>query len=253
MQVGFIGIIGEQLKSDPWPSVERAAGLGYTGVEHPGNLLDGDDAAANAHRLRDLGLEPLTLGTAIHALRDDPTMLLDQAERAKVPRVTCWWAPADSRDELLRDIDVLNRVGQAATGRGLTFAYHHHDHELNTQFDGEAAFDLIAANTDAAHVQFVVDLAWAAIGGRDPDEMVRSLESRIAAVHVKDAVGPHRDSERDVLWTALGTGDVPLRPALAAAQETGVPWAIFEQDRPRNLDPWESLTAARLYLRELGF
>ncbi len=247
MQVGFIGIIGDELNSDPADAARRAVELGYAGIEDP--KIDDDQW----HHLKDAGLRVLTIGTLAHELEDKADELIDQAVRTGVDRVTCWWGPADSREVVTALAQSLNKLGRRLVEKQITLAYHHHDHEFRNAFDGVTAFDLLVAETDPATVRFNIDIAWAQIGGVDPAALIDRLGRRVVSLHVKDAVGPVREADRSVRWTVLGTGDVAIRPALEAAERAGVELLVVEQDALNRLDGWKTLTASRLYLAELGY
>ncbi|MGF1634883.1 MAG: sugar phosphate isomerase/epimerase family protein [Phycisphaerae bacterium] len=251
LRPGFIGIISDDAKHDFWSAMKRAADMGYRGVESLGAALTGD-VQANARRLRELGLEPLTIGTLREGLREETDTLLRQAEAAGVRRVSCWWAPAESREQLLADAELYNSVGRRFAEAGIRLAYHHHDHELLECFDGVRALDLLAANTDPAHVGFVVDIAWAVVGREDPAALVRRLGRRVTSLHVKDVALADRGPDGNVAFTAVGTGVVPLAGAMAAAAEVGVEWAVVEQDKLRNLTAWDTLQVSLLNLVEMG-
>jgi sugar phosphate isomerase/epimerase len=74
------------------------------------------------------------------------------------------------------------------------------------------------------------------------------MAGHIPAIHVKDL---YSLSERGQ-FTAVGTGVVKVKESIAAANETGVDWVVVEQDRLRNLTPFETITVSYLNLKEAG-
>jgi len=96
-----------------------------------------------------------------------------------------------------------------------------------------AASPALAVCVDTGHF-------WAA-GDRDPPELVRRWEGRIAHVHLKDvdadqaaavmAGKPVLDAVQDGLWRPLGEGAVPLRETVDALGQQGYDgWLIVEDD-----------------------
>ena len=115
--------------------------------------------------------------------------------------------------------------------------------------DGENALDILANNTDPANLYFTIDVGWVTMGGADPAAVLHQLAGRVPTIHVKDF---YDITERNS-FTALGTGIVDFNSALTAAQDTGVEWAVVEQDRLRNLSAWDTVITSYLNLKERGF
>lgn len=139
--------------------------------------------------------------------------------------------------------DVFNRVGGAAKERGLRFAYHSHDFELEPM-DGRVPLDLLLSSTDPDLVKLQMDVYWMAHGGRDPIAMLRQLGARVASVHLKDM-----DRNRDI--TTVGAGTIDFAPILAAARRAGVRDFYVEEDAPR--DPLVAIVSAYRHLASLTF
>jgi sugar phosphate isomerase/epimerase len=248
LKLGLIGLINADADLDFWGSMQRVAGLGYHGVESPDHMLAGD-AAANLKRLHGLGLEVIAIPALREALRDELERVIADAHALQTRNVACYWGPCESREQILRDAELYNRAGARLASEGLRLCYHNHEHEFKNSYDGVYALDLLAANTDPRHVFFEVDIAWVTFGGEDPARVLRRYAGRVPAIHVKDLWS----LEKRNLFTAVGTGIVNIPAALQAARETGVEWAVVEQDQVRNLDAWQTVTASALNLIEQGW
>lgn len=244
---GLIGLVGEEAKRDFWGAMERVAVVGYQGVEGAERLLEGD-VAANLQRFRDLGLETITVSASREALRDKLDEVRAKAEALETPHVSCWWGPAESREQVLRDAELYERAGAVLAGDGRKFCYHNHEHEFRARFDGLYALDYLVANTDPAHVFFEIDVAWVTFGGEDPVRVLRRLAGRVPAIHIKDLW----DLSERGRFTTVGTGVVDIRGSLAAANEIGASWVVVEQDTLRNLSAFETISLSYLWLKEQG-
>lgn len=140
----------------------------------------------------------------------------------------------------------FNDIGRQCRDEGVVFCYHNHAWEFEDR-DGETCgMDVIQAETDPALVKFCIDVYWVQVGGQDPAEFVRRHAERGVYYHFKDG-GRHPDGKPRFL--DLGTGEVDLRAAYAAALETQPEWIVYEQDRSERT-PTESVRASRAYLRE---
>lgn len=248
LKIGIIGIVGEELKKDYWGTCAKLADIGYKAVEG-GAPPPGADPATSAARLRELGLRYLSVNSGREALEHDTDLLLDRAAQLGASYLMVYWGPAESKAQVLADAALYNRVGARCAARGVRLCYHNHEHEFRTLFEGRRVFDLYLENTDAASVFFELDIAWATFGGANPAEILRAHAGRIPVIHVKDL----RDLGERGKFTAVGTGLVDTRGALQAALETGVEWAVVEQDKLHNLTAFETAATALYNLRELGF
>ncbi|MDQ2731255.1 MAG: sugar phosphate isomerase/epimerase [Armatimonadota bacterium] len=244
-KAGLVGLIHEEAKKDFWGTMERVAAIGYQGIEGGEELLKGD-SEANVKRFIDLGLQTLTVSANREQLRDDLPSVIAKAKALHTRRVSVWWAPCDTKQAVLEDAALYNKVGAALASEGIVLAYHGHEHEFKNVFDGVYAMDLLAAHTDPAALQFVIDIAWVTFGGEDPVRVLKRFKGRVASVHVKDL---SRLDERDH-FTTVGTGLVNIKDSVRAAIDTGVEWMVVEQDRLRNLNAMETITLSYLYLKE---
>jgi sugar phosphate isomerase/epimerase len=246
-KLGLIGILGEEYKKDFWAAQQKLATLGYRGVEGVADFLVGD-VAANLRRLKDLGLCFVTHGGSREALRDKCDKVLAEAVALQATHYTVWWANMDTRDSILADAELYNKVGPKFAAAGIKLCYHNHHHEFRKTFDGVYALDLLAANTDPAALSFEFDIGWVTVGGEDPVRLLKRFAGRVPAIHVKD----FSRLQDPVEFSAVGTGMVDIRAALATAAEIGVAWAVVEQDKLRNLSSFETVAAAAFFLRENG-
>ncbi len=250
-KIGLIGLVGDATKEDPWGTMKRVADIGYKGIEGAGFLLRGD-VAENLKRFHDLGLEVLATSASRDQLLGDldailPKIIAD-AKALQAPRVCCWWGPCESREQLLRDAEVYNTVGARLAAEGLKFCYHNHEHEFRAAYHGVYALDILAEHTDPAAVYFEIDVAWVTFGGADPVEVLHRMKGRVPAIHVKDLYGLDERGK----FTTVGTGVVNVQGSVRAAIETGVEWAVVEQDQLRNLDAFQTITVSYLNLKEAG-
>ncbi|HCJ48977.1 MAG TPA: sugar phosphate isomerase [Microbacterium sp.] len=152
----------------------------------------------------------------------------------------------------------LNRAADKAAEFGLAVGYHNHAQEFVADFDGQSAYARFIELTDD-RVEIELDLFWALTGGQDVPTLVKSLGSRLVAVHVKDGVVPTSNPwapgaesfGSDTLdQRRAGTGDVPLAESLKANGE--IRFAVIEYDKAPG-DVFEDIAASYAFLRDGGF
>lgn len=254
MRLGLIGLVNEEWKQDVAGTAQALVQMGYAGVESPAWVLEQDTEARHL-LLTNAGLPPICVGTAVHGLMTDLDGVLANAAALQVDRVSCWWSACASAEEVDRDAGVLNEAAHRLQNEGLTLCYHNHAHEFRNEIDGERAWDRLVRQLDPG-VKFELDVCWVALGGAEPAALLRQFAGRVPAIHVKDHAGFAREAGKEVWqspqFTTCGTGVVDLAAALEAADETGVEWAVVEQDHLRNLSGVETALASALNLKELA-
>ncbi|MBD3184691.1 TIM barrel protein [Candidatus Poribacteria bacterium] len=247
-KIGLIGIIGDEARKDYWGTLAKVADIGYRGIEGAGQLLEGN-VEDNLKRFHDLGLQVLAVSASRDQLQNNLDKVISNAKILQAPRVCVWWGACETKESLLEDAELYNKSGAKLAFEGLKLCYHNHNHEFLNYFNGVYALDILAEYTDPEFVFFELDIAWVTFGGEDPVKLLKRMEGRVPAIHVKDicAVGTE-----NAQFTAVGTGVVKTQESVKTAIDTGVEWVVVEQDRLRNLDAFETLTVSYLNLKEAG-
>lgn len=207
----------------------KVAGAGYGWVEFAGY---GGLAVPELKSVMD-GLGLKTIGAHVPITRFDSeieTVIEElhtlEAEYAIVPWLAPEARPTD-RDGGLRLAEQLSKYGEKVSAGGLKFAYHNHDFEL-AKVDGETTIlDLIASETDPAHVSIELDIYWAYFAGGDSVSLTERYAGRVPLIHAKDlrALGEKGDAP-------VGEGVVDWAAFVPVARAAGVKWFIVEQDTP---------------------
>lgn len=258
MKIGLIGIVGEELKEDPWGTLERLAEIGYEGVEGAAGIAGraGVPLQEVKQKLDELGLGVPAQGR-VRAHMDDEEIKenLRQALAVGADYAVDYWGPVESEEQLLEEAESFNRLGCLCAEEGLRFLYHNHNHEFAT-FDGRYALDILFENTDPQTVAFELDVAWVTYGGGDPATVISRYAGRCPVLHMKDFVevpegGDSSNDRGETHFTEVGTGVVDIEGAVAAARESGVEWLVVEQDRMRDLPPMESARVSHDNLRRI--
>ncbi|MFO7958940.1 MAG: sugar phosphate isomerase/epimerase [Candidatus Brocadiia bacterium] len=259
LKIGLIGIIGDELKKDPWGTLEQVAEIGYDGIEGAAGIAGrvGLSVPEMKERLDELGLEAVAQG-GVRLESDDEQIkqAISNARDIGCKYVVQYWGPVESREQLLEEAEFFDRVGEMCAEAGLKFCYHNHNHEFAT-FDGEYAMDILLANTNPDNVMAELDIAWVTYGGADPGQMIRKHAGRCPILHVKDVLEvpgggvASNDGRQETKFTEVGTGVVDLEGAVEAARESGVEWLSIEQDRMRNLSPMDSIRVSYNNLRRV--
>lgn len=272
LKSGWIGFIGGE---NFWEDAAKLAALGYKGMDSDVGHMAGGTAAENARRLRDLGVEPLTVSIGFDpekGLKSDEALArtIANAQAQGISRVTLWGGSAiqsfgrgygnnGTYEELMADCEAMNYAIPRLADAGLTLCYHNHYQEFTVCHKNMTSMDLILANTDE-RLKFDLDAGWITVAGLNPVEVMARLEGRIAVVHLKDIydieackrMGGNTAKEDDKGFTALGSGLLDVTGVSTEADRQGIGYCVVEQDRLRHLDTMQSLTMARYRMFETG-
>ena len=148
--------------------------------------------------------------------------------------------------------EIANRLGEYASGKGVTVCFHPH---FGTCVFSQSDIDYFAAHTKPEYVSFCLDTAHTTLAGMDPAALVRQYGSRIAYMHLKDvdsyALSKAQGRDKMGSFRALGHGTVDFPAVKAALEEVGYDGVLcVELDRPEVCN-FHSAEVSRSYLRDV--
>lgn len=196
--------------------------------------------------LTEAGLQAVAAHQGLERLRSDADEVADWLAGLGCPRVVVPSLPDDER----ATVDGVRRLGGELSGiagrlaeRGITLGYHNHAVEF-AALDETTAWDVLLAEL-APEVEIELDVYWAAVGGRDPVELIRSHRDRVRLLHVKD-----RAAGTEPRDAPAGEGTLDIAAIVAAGDAAGVAWYIAEQDEPQ--DPIRDIATAHRHLASMS-
>jgi sugar phosphate isomerase/epimerase len=214
-----------EMAQEPERTLQAIAEIGYEEVELAG--LHGMSPREMRLRLDEAGLRAASSHPGLDAVRDDWSRTLEGAVELGQSLIAGPSIPGDERtaDGLRRVADDFNRAGEAAVRAGLRFGYHNHDWEIRPLEDGTVPIQLLLDRTDAALVDWQMDVFWTVHGGGDVMRYLAAFPGRVTSLHVKD-----RTTSGEMV--DVGDGVIPFEPILAEAGRLGLLHAFVEHDRP---------------------
>lgn len=256
--------VRDQMEQDPRATLEALADIGYRQVE----LMDTRSIAELKPIAEEFGMEvnsSFMLWTTITGRWDlvpyeerkfEFAEVLDQASEGGLSHLVFGYLTPGERetaDDWKRVADQLNEAGERAKRKGIQMAYHNHNFEWNP-VDGTTGFDILVERMDGDLIPFELDVAWAAMAGKDPHEVMRSVSDRIELLHAKnlqDLDQPYLTIEAmpEDKFEEVGDGYLDIPALMQHAKEYGVTYCMVEQDN--NHDP-DSLGSARKSLEYLA-
>lgn len=258
LKAGWIGYIRSE--QEFWARAGQLAQLGYRGVETPERFLLVGDVDDNMKRLHEMGLRVLCTYASLDAVRAHELKdIVRTARLLHTDRVTyytsavngAFWNCPPTYDRVRRDIEQLEQLAEELDKEGMTLTYHNHAQDFQVRFRGQTCFDWMLSETEKLKIR--LDVGWAHYAGEDPCLLLRQLGGRVIALHVNDYRLKSDGASGGPVFTAVGCGMVPVARVLQTAVETGVEWAIAEQDEMDHLPPVQAMTVAYLNMKETGF
>jgi sugar phosphate isomerase/epimerase len=157
--------------------------------------------------------------------------------------------PQKTGDEFKKWAEKFNECGEICKKNGLRFAYHNHGYSFK-RLDGEMPQDILMQNTDAALVDFQMDIYWVVTAGADPVQWLNKYPGRFTLCHVKDRKKNVGSTDEDAS-VDLGTGSIDFNKVLWLASQKGMKYYIVEQERYDNSTPLKSAAVDAAYMKKL--
>jgi sugar phosphate isomerase/epimerase len=176
---------------------------------------------------------------------------VDQAKEAGMTYLICpWLGPQTDMDFYRKAADKFNECGAVCKKAGLKFAYHNHDYSFKP-VEGALPQDVMMQRTDAALVDYEMDMYWVVTAGQNPITWMEKYPNRFRLCHVKDRRknAPATDTNASV---TLGTGTIDYNTILKEAKAKGMTYFIVEQERYDGTTPMASAEANANFLKSLS-
>lgn len=233
------------IAADPKAVLKQLAEFGYGQIESyegPMGMFWGMTNAAFKSYLDGIGLDMV----ASHVnMNEDLVRKADEAAAIGVKHLICpWIGPQASMDEYKAFAARFNEAGEVCRKAGIRFAYHNHAYTFEAM-DGVFPQDVLIADTDAALVDFELDVYWVAYAGQDPAAWIRKHSGRYTHSHLKD-LGARADGGRESV--TLGTGTLDFASILAVGAEHGMHTFLVEQEQYTGTTPIDAARENAVFL-----
>jgi sugar phosphate isomerase/epimerase len=242
--------VRELLSKDLDGTLRKVREAGYAEVEAAGYY---DRTAAEFRKAMDqAGLRCSSTHHAMSVLRPRLDELIEYGHALGIDYIVCPSPvrrnPAATGPLTLDDwrwvAGELNRIGEKVKAAGMTFGYHNHGPEFDSE-GGVVFYDELLRLTDPKLVIFEMDCGWVAAAGRNPVDYLSKTPERFPLLHVKDMV---KEPNGQFHSTVMGRGVVDYHPILRAA--TGLKRYYIEQEE-FDIDIIEAIRLDAEYMRKL--
>jgi len=248
-----------QMATKPAATLKAVKDAGYAQVE----LMEVNEADTMVPLAKEFGLD-VTSGFMNWEILGNPNAkniptlqaAIDKAAKHKLKYLVFGYIGKGYRetvDQYKALADRSNAAGESCKAAGIQLCYHHHSFEFRPLENGKqtTGFDVFIERFSPELMQFEIDVFWAAIGGRDPVELLQKLKGRVAQVHLKDLL-PGTENIFDEgkvpkeAFKEVGSGSINMAKVIEVAESIGVDNCHVEQDQSPS--PLDSIATSISYL-----
>jgi sugar phosphate isomerase/epimerase len=140
---------------------------------------------------------------------------------------------AESYYKFIKDYD---EAASLIHKNGMRLHYHNHSFEFQ-KYGDKTGFDILVNETDPELWGFILDTYWVQVGGKNPVDVIFALKGRIDAIHFKDLTIVDNKQR----MTEVMEGNFNWCKIIEACENTGISYALVEQDSDWTVGPFESL------------
>lgn len=245
--------VRDKIQQDLDGTLNRLAQIGYNSLEAAGyNVGDGTFYGLKpkefAKKVADLGMPLDSSHTSVEP--DSAAKVFADAAEAGCKYVIYPYLPDNLRtnlDGFKIHAEKLNKMGEIAKKYGIRFGYHNHAFEF-TPMEGQIGMDVMIQGTQPELVMFEIDLYWITKAGYDPVAYMKKYPGRFEIYHVKDMT-----KDDDKFFAPVGSGCIDFAGIFAIREIAGLKMLFVEQDRFKDLDPFESVEMSFNYLKNASF
>jgi sugar phosphate isomerase/epimerase len=238
--------VRELLPKDYTGTLKQIAALGFTEVEAAGFFKHTPKEVGAA--LKEAGLTCPSAHYSYNDLSRDLDKTIAFHQELGVPTIICSFpgfkdpsrlkgmdykkiVTAFTLDDWRWNADQFNQLGAKIKAAGLSFGYHNHTMEFQSQ-QGVVPFDELLKLTDPDLVTIELDCGWVMVGGGSAVDYLLRYPRRITMLHVKDF--KKTDKPATVVdpppAADLGTGTADYHPIFAAAKKANIHHYFVEQE-----------------------
>jgi sugar phosphate isomerase/epimerase len=241
----------DDLPADPKGILKQVAGFGYKQIESyegaKGMFWGMTNKEFKAY-MDVLGMSIVSSHCDIN--KDFEKKAAEAAEIGMKYLICPYKGPQKDLDAFKKFADEFNKKGEICKKNGIRFAYHNHDYSF-TVMNGEMGQDIMMKNTDAALVDFELDMYWVVTGGQDIEAWMKKYPNRVRLCHVKDRKKGVAPTDKDASCD-LGTGSIDYKKILKTAKKYGLQYYIVEQERYDGTTPLKAAEADAAYMKKLS-
>jgi len=232
-------------------AMQQLKQMGYETVQHAGADL------TDPYLLRDLtqvaGLQQICPNIHADALLENTDRVIEAVRVLGCDSIMLPYITPDSFVTLgsfLEKWAPLETPLQKLLDAGIFPSYHNHDFDIAPLSDWDGSFvEYLFENRPGW--RFILDVCWSEFAQADTRAYLQKLADRMDCVHFKDYSGSI-NSQHMPVFTACGSGIVPLAELAGLTKQLGIRDVVVEQDNALHYpQPMEQMARSAAYLKSV--
>ena len=231
--------------------MKRIASIGYETVQVSGINTAEISPQEVADVCKENNLEIVVTHTPANRIKDETATVIAEHELMGAKYIGLGSVPSsvysynkEGFDHFIAD---MTPAVKAIADAGMCFMYHNHEFEF-MKIGGKTVLEYLADGIP--QMGFTLDTFWVQVGGGDPAQYIRKLSGRVDIIHLKDLIIAPGNERR---MAEFLEGNMNWDSIYEASKESGVKYAMVEQDNCYERDPFESMEISFNNLRKKGW
>jgi sugar phosphate isomerase/epimerase len=236
----------DDLPKDPKGVLKQVSSFGYKqveGYEGKDGIFWGMSNTDFKKYMDELGMTFVSSHCDIN--KDFEKKAADAAAIGMKYLICPWKGPQKKLDDFKKFADEFNQKGEICKKNGIRFAYHNHDYTFK-ELEGQMPQDVLMNGTDAALVDYEMDIYWVVAAGQDPEAWLTKYKNRFPLCHVKDRTKGATEAADSC---TLGQGSIDFPKLLKTASQNGMQYYIVEQEKYEGTTPLKAADDDAQYMK----
>jgi len=229
-------------------TLKKVADIGYTAVQLSGGGFATEDPKQIARLCKDLGLAVASTHMKWERYLNELDAVIEEHKDYGCSDLAIGGLSQDYRsvEGVKRFADQFAPIAERLAKEGMTFSYHNHNMEFVRHGEKvwlELMFDQVPG------LCFELDTYWVQAGGACPVAWIKKCRGLCPLLHYKDmAITPQREQ----VFAPVGEGNLDWPSIVAASEASGAKYALVEQDRCYDRDPFDCLAISCRNMKSWG-
>lgn len=229
-------------------TLSRLKEIGYRYVQISGVGVEPEEIAEEMDKI---GISCAATHMDWPFLRDETDRAIEIHKMYKCRHTALGSVPPEYRQGL-SGVDRFSRelppVAEKLAEAGISISYHNHHFDLAGE-RGRTWLETLYERISPEQLGAEIDTYWIQTAGGSPAEWIRRMAGREPLLHLKDKIVTIGGEER---FAPVGEGNLPWDEILAAAEASGVEFALIEQDEMYGRDPFDAVESSYRFLSSKG-